>query len=670
MPQFVALARVSSREQEREGFSLDVQEAALRGYADRAGGEIVRFFRIAETASKTDERKTFRELIRYAKKHAGTLDGLLFYKVDRAARNLFDYVELERLESDFNVPFISISQPTENTPAGRMMRRTLANMASFYTEQQSVDVREGIARRVAEGWFPTAAPYGYRNVRRDGRGVVEVDPEDGPKVSRVFRLFAYEGLTLDGLAERLAEDGIDHRRSSAKWPRSTLHTLLRNTAYLGEIPYKGESLPGRHEPLTDRETWDRVQTLLGSKIYRSHELVYAGGLIACGHCGHAITGERVKKTLKAGETFYVYYRCSRYRSAGHPPVRLREADLDGQVLDLFGKIRIDDPAVRGWFAAVLRAQTADEQEESRKRRADLKRQLTALEGQQDRLLNLRLADEIDADAFAAKRRELRDREAALKLAVEVADRSHAETADLAARAFELSQALGEKWVTADHAEKRAILEILCLNLTLSDATLCYEMRKPFDVLVEGLSPPISGEGGIRTRGPREGTQHFQCCTIDHSATSPGAPIVRRGTIRRTMIASAPPTRHRTVRGTVGKSRPAAPTGSDTARPWPVRPRPVRPSLIPRLPRCPPNRDRPPALRKTRGRSGSRGWRRRWRSGCWRGAVGGCGRGTPRTPPVPPPPGWACGSPRTRFSRTSPRRRTPGRTHFPPGRGCW
>ena len=500
MPKFVALARVSSREQEREGFSLDVQEAALRGYAERAGGEIVRFFRIAETASKTDERKTFRELIRYAKKHAGALDGLLFYKVDRAARNLVDYVELEKLESDHGVPFISVSQPTENTPAGRMMRRTLANMASFYTEQQSVDVREGIARRVAEGWFPTAAPYGYRNVRKDGRGVVEVDPEDGPKVSRVFRLFAYEGLTLDTLAERLAEDGVAYRPSSAKWPRSTLHALLRHRAYIGEVPHQGEWHPGRHEPLTDRETWDRVQTLLGSKVYRSHELVYAGGLIACGHCGHAITGERVKKKLKAGETFYVYYRCSKYRSAGHPPVRLREADLDGQVLDLFGKIRIDDPAVRGWFAAVLRAQTADEQEESHKRRADLKRRLTALQGQQDRLLNLRLADEIDADAFAAKRRELRDREAALKLQAEVADRSHAERADLAARAFELSQALAEKWVTADHAEKRAILEILCLNLTLSDATLCYEMRKPFDVLVEGLSPPVSRDDKIRTCG--------------------------------------------------------------------------------------------------------------------------------------------------------------------------
>jgi site-specific DNA recombinase len=185
MKQFAALARVSSREQEREGFSLEVQEDALKRYATQAGGEIVKFFKIAETASKGDERTTFRELIAYAKKNAFALDGLLFYKVDRASRNLFDYVELERLESEYDLPFISVSQPTESTPAGRMMRRTLANMASFYTEQQSVDVREGLSRRVQEGWFVGLAPYGYRNIRKDGRGVIEVDPEAAANVKRI-----------------------------------------------------------------------------------------------------------------------------------------------------------------------------------------------------------------------------------------------------------------------------------------------------------------------------------------------------------------------------------------------------------------------------------------------------------------------------------------------------
>ena len=80
MKRFVAIARVSSREQEREGFSLEVQEDALRGYATRERGEVVKLFRIAETASKADERKTFRELVRYAKKNSAKLDGLLFYR--------------------------------------------------------------------------------------------------------------------------------------------------------------------------------------------------------------------------------------------------------------------------------------------------------------------------------------------------------------------------------------------------------------------------------------------------------------------------------------------------------------------------------------------------------------------------------------------------------------
>ena len=487
MKQFVALARVSSREQEREGFSLEVQEDALRTYALHSGGEIVKFFRLAETASKSDERKTFRELVRYAKKNAAQLDGLLFYKVDRAARNLFDYVELERLESEYGVPFISVSQPTENSPAGRMMRRTLANMASFYTEQQSLDVREGLARRVQEGWFAGKAPYGYRNVRIDGRSIVEVDPETAPKVQCIFRMFAYEHHTLDSLIAKLDEDSLQYRPSTRRFPRSKIHDILRDRAYIGEVLYRDEWYPGKHEPIIDRSTWNRVQKLLGGKVYRSHELTYAGGLIRCAHCGHYITGERVRKKTKAGENIHVYYRCSKYSTHGHPRVRVREAEINAEILAIFRSIRIEDENLREWFRMVLQSKTRDSQEESRDRRDNFQRQLTKIIDQQDRLLNLRLADEIDERTFASKQRELRDREADLELKIAVLNRSHHEAADLAVKVFELSQSLTEKWLTAEYAEKRQILEIVCLNLKLDDATLCVQMRKPFDVLAEGLN---------------------------------------------------------------------------------------------------------------------------------------------------------------------------------------
>ncbi len=93
---------------------------------------------------------------------------------------------------------------------------------------------------------------------------------------------------------------------------------------------------------------------------------------------------------------------------------------------------------------------------------------------------------IDQELFAKKHTELRDRLASIKLQLDVLDRSHDETAELAAKVSELSQTLKEQWFIADYATKRRLLEIVCLNSVLDGATLCPEMRKPFDVLAEGL----------------------------------------------------------------------------------------------------------------------------------------------------------------------------------------
>ena len=66
------------------------------------------------------------------------------------------------------------------------------------------------------------------------------------------------------------------------------------------------------------------------------------------------------------------------------------------------------------------------------------------------------------------------------------DRSHDENAELAAKVFELSQTLRSQWLTADYSAKRRILETVFLNCVLDDVTLVPTMRKPFDVLAEGL----------------------------------------------------------------------------------------------------------------------------------------------------------------------------------------
>jgi len=332
-----------------------------------------KMFRIAETATKVDERKTFKELLAFAKANAHRLDGLLFYKVYRAARNLFDYVELERLESECGIRFISVSQPTENTPAGRMQRRMLASMASFYTEQQSLDVREGLARRAQSGLFVGKPPIGYRNVRVEGRSVVEIDPDNAAKVRRAYHLYAYHNHTLDTLCDTLMAEGVNYSPSKPRFTRSKLYGVLTDRAYLGEVRHKGQWLPGTHEPLVDRATWNRVQFLLGQKLYKSHQMTYASELIECRHCGCPITGETKTKKTKTGDREYVYYRCTQYHKGDHPRTRLTEGQIDAQILGLFDRLRVGDDEFRRAFVGELRRATNGELSRSLQEDGDLKR---------------------------------------------------------------------------------------------------------------------------------------------------------------------------------------------------------------------------------------------------------------------------------------------------------
>jgi hypothetical protein len=118
----------------------------------------------------------------------------------------------------------------------------------------------------------------------------------------------------------------------------------------------------------------------------------------------------------------------------------------------------------------------------------------------------RIDDQIDEETFARKQTELRDRVASTKLQIDAVDRSRDETADLAMKVFELSQTLGQQWGAADCATKRRILEIVCLLRKPKTGPPRRRnsrknphgptMRKPFDVLAEGLS--VHQSGGKRT----------------------------------------------------------------------------------------------------------------------------------------------------------------------------
>ena len=89
----VIYARVSSKEQEKEGFSIPAQLKLLKEYALKNGFQIVEEFSDAETAKKAG-RTNYNRMLDYLKANSD-VKIILVEKTDRLYRNFKDYVTLE-----------------------------------------------------------------------------------------------------------------------------------------------------------------------------------------------------------------------------------------------------------------------------------------------------------------------------------------------------------------------------------------------------------------------------------------------------------------------------------------------------------------------------------------------------------------------------------------------
>src|SRR6476659_590340 len=93
MRKTVVYARVSSKEQEKEGFSIPAQLKLLKDYAAAQGFAIAKEYVDVETAKQTG-RTAFGEMIAHLKAKP-SVRVLLVEKTDRLYRNLKDWVTVD-----------------------------------------------------------------------------------------------------------------------------------------------------------------------------------------------------------------------------------------------------------------------------------------------------------------------------------------------------------------------------------------------------------------------------------------------------------------------------------------------------------------------------------------------------------------------------------------------
>ncbi len=121
-----------------------------------------------------------------------------------------------------------------------------------------------------------------------------------------------------------------------------------------------------------------MQAIVRGCVYHSHEMTSAAEFRTCGHCGHPITGERKTSSRRRTGTRSTSTTAARDTPPqGHPRTRVPEAELDLQILELFGRMKIQDPDVVEWFAPCC-GRSQRMLKRNRFQQAELKRQHTLL----------------------------------------------------------------------------------------------------------------------------------------------------------------------------------------------------------------------------------------------------------------------------------------------------
>ena len=470
----VLYARVSSKDQEREGFSIPAQQKLLRQYAHAQGLAIVQEFQDVETAKQAG-RSRFGEMLAFLKADPSCRT-ILVEKTDRLYRNIRDWITVDDL--DLTVHFVKenavVSKASRSSE--KFMHGIQVLMAKNYVDNLSEEVKKGMREKAEQGHWPTKAPVGYLDNRTTHR--IERDPARGPLIATLFGLYASGAYSLKALTVKAHAIGLTHPRSGRRMMKAEIHRILRNPIYAGDFRWLGKLYRGSHEAVVSRAQFQQVQEVLTRKPrarYPKQKHPFMG-LLNCARCGCAMTAER-----KKGK--YTYYRCTGFRgTCGNAYIREeRLADLLGEVVQ---RIQIS-PKLAQWIAEGLSDTQTTLENTRRQSVAHLTKRRQAIQTKLDRGYEDYLEERISDTLWARKSQEWESELGTID--VEAGRLSHPtpayrvtgeKTLELAKRAYSL-------YSQQPFAERRRLLDSVLSNCTFDRGTLYPTYIKPFDLLSQG-----------------------------------------------------------------------------------------------------------------------------------------------------------------------------------------
>lgn len=402
----VGLVRVSHVGKRDDLISPELQRDAISHYAAGRGIEIVRWVEALDESGSQAKSAWWRRLDQAVSMvEAGDVRAIVVWKYSRAARHRRHWaVALDRVEVAGGVLESATEQVDTTTSTGRLSRGILAELAAWEADVRSEQWKETHSHRVAQGLPHTATGrFGYVYDRQ--ARCYSPDPVTGPALAGLYRRYA-AGSGSGRLIEWLNAQGITTRRGNPFRSENRLLSLLDSGFGAGLIAYRGELLPGAHEPVISPAEWAAYQAKRAAARRTptrlrnpTHPL---SGLLRCDRCSgpmHAYP----QPSRTAGKAGYTYFRCAQGRQPGGAcrGAQCSEAKATRVVKEWLA-VQAGDVTVREGTGEARRLAAATARAERRRLAEEIKRADAALAA-----LTIELARRVvPRDAYEAARDEL------------------------------------------------------------------------------------------------------------------------------------------------------------------------------------------------------------------------------------------------------------------------
>jgi site-specific DNA recombinase len=386
----VIYCRVSSKEQ-IEGTSLESQEIACQEYAQTHRIKVLRAFVERGESAKFADRTQLIELIDFCRTSKEKIEALLVWKLDRFARNVGDHFNIKATLLRYGVRVVSVTEPIDANPEGKLMETILAGFAQFDNDIRAARTVQGMRRKIQEGIFPWKAPLGYKSPARESTKKTKPDEPDQPLfglLQRAWKEFT-AGIHTKADIQRLMESwGVQTQAGISMTPQS-LDNFFRNPFYAGILvdPWSGEQYAGAHVPMVTPQEFSRVQSIITRRNrsmphHKERPEFPLRGVARCTDCEHSVTGGFSQGRSQK----YAYYRCDNRKCSSQGSYRTQDVDEE------FGAL-LDRIAVRPELVNVLKSRIAKVAERAHlvwKTRRDRKNaEVTRLDKETHELIRMR-----------------------------------------------------------------------------------------------------------------------------------------------------------------------------------------------------------------------------------------------------------------------------------------